>query len=449
MSDIFISYAKEDRPRAEAIAKALRDYGWSVWWDRDIRAGKNIVLVIEEEIGKALCVIVLWSATSVRRDWVNDEAREGNERGILVPVLIEAVRPPFGFRSMHAADLTAWDRDASTPAFLSLRSDIEALIGAPTKVTGAAVPDKVALPQPEHPFVNESQPPAQAHTLGRRWVLSGASLAALVCAGYLIYRLPMGRKTASPPITQPPASAARQSGAQINPKDGLSYVWIEHGEFHMGDNQGDTDEKPPHRVRITKGFWLSATPVTVAAYKRFVGERPDFKMPLAPDFNPEWSKLGHPIVRVTWDEATAYCEWAGGSLPTEAQWEYAARGGKDGLKYPWGDEIAPENANYSGSKLKGTSPVRSYPANSWGLYDMAGNVWEWASDWYAENYYATLPSDKPVEDPRGPQSGTMRVLRGASFLVDSGYLRAAGLFHGEPGFRSNGAGFRCVREVVP
>jgi hypothetical protein len=88
MSDIFISYAKEDRPRAEAIAKALDDHGWSVWWDRDIRAGKNIALVIEEEIGKARCVMVLWSATSVLSDWVNDEARAGNERGILVPVLI-------------------------------------------------------------------------------------------------------------------------------------------------------------------------------------------------------------------------------------------------------------------------------------------------------------------------------------------------------------------------
>jgi hypothetical protein len=112
MSDIFISYAREDRPRAEAIARALEEHGWSVWWDRDIRAGKNIASVIEEEIGKARCVVVLWSATSVRRDWVNDEAREGNERGILVPVLIENVRPPLGFRSMHAADLTGWERDA-------------------------------------------------------------------------------------------------------------------------------------------------------------------------------------------------------------------------------------------------------------------------------------------------------------------------------------------------
>ena len=152
---------------------------------------------------------------------------------------------------------------------------------------------------------------------------------------------------------------------------------------------------------------------------------------------------------ISWDEAQAYCEWAGGRLPTEAEWEYAVRGGKDGLKYPWGDEIAPENANYSGSKWKGTSPVRSYPANAWGLYDMAGNVWEWAADWYDENYYASLPSDKPPEDPRGPQSGTMRVLRGGSFFFDTRNLRFANRFWLAPDYWSSVIGFRCVREVVP
>ena len=210
-----------------------------------------------------------------------------------------------------------------------------------------------------------------------------------------------------------------------------------------------SDEKPRHRVRITKGFWLGETPVTVAAYKRFVSERPDFKMPPAPDFNPEWTKEDHPVVRVTWHEAQAYCEWAGGRLPTEAEWEYAVRGGKDGLKYPWGNDITQENANYRGSKWKGTSPVRSYPANAWGLYDMAGNVWEWAADWYDENYYGTLPLDKPADDPRGPQSGKVRVLRGGSFDIGSWNLRAAFRFRSEPDYRVINFGFRCVREVVP
>jgi formylglycine-generating enzyme required for sulfatase activity len=220
----------------------------------------------------------------------------------------------------------------------------------------------------------------------------------------------------------------------------------------MGATPGDTQaldhEKPRHQVRITKGFWLGATPVTVAAYKRFVREK-GRAMPPAPNFNPEWSEEDHPVVRVTWDEAQAYCEWAGGRLPTEAEWEYAARGGNDGVKYPWGNQITPDSANYSGSKWKGTSPVRSYPANAWGLYDMAGNVWEWIADWYGRDYYATLPSDKPAEDPPGPQSGTVRVLRGGSFGDGARDLRAAYRNWYAPGYWVSVVGFRCVREVVP
>ena len=382
MSDIFISYARVDRPRAEALARALEDHGWSVWWDWRIPAGKTFRQVIQEQLDKARCVIVLWSARSIARTWVIEEAAEGAQRGILVPALIENVRPPLGFREIQAADLVGWEGDAAAPAFRRLCSDIDPLIGARADV--ALVP-----PQP---------------------------------------------------------------GAHINPKDG--YVWIAPGEFWMGATPGDSEaldhEKPRHRVRITKGFWLGETPVTVAAYKRFVSERPDLKMPPAPDFNPRWSKEDHPVVGMTWDEAQAYCAWAGGRLPTEAEWEYAARGGKDGLKYPWGNDITQQNANYGGNKWKGTSPVRSYPANAWGLYDMAGNVWEWAADWYDEGYYGTLPLDKPADDPRGPQSGEVRVLRGGSFgCVVSRDLRAAYRFRVEPDGRNYYIGFRCVREVVP
>jgi formylglycine-generating enzyme required for sulfatase activity len=392
MSDIFISYARKDHARAEAIAKALQDYGWSVWWDRNIRTGETFRRVIREEIRKARSVVVLWSEQSVDNDWVHEEASLGKRRNILVPVLTDDVELPLGFGSIQTADLTRWAGDAMSPSFRRLCSDIAALIGAP------ATAPKAAKEQPITP---------------------------------------------APP----------QSGAHANPTDGLSYVWIAPGEFRMGATPGDAearaDEKPRHRVRITKGFWLGETPVTVAAYKRFVSERPDFKMPLAPDCNPRWSKEDHPVVRVTWDEAQAYCAWAGGRLPSEAEWEYAARGGENGLKYPWGNEIAPENANYSGSKWKGTSPVRSYPANAWGLYDMAGNVWEWAADWYDKDYYASLPSDKPPEDPRGPESGKVRVLRGGSFYFDTSYLRAAVRVRLAPDLRDLSVGFRCVREVVP
>src|SRR5580692_9079707 len=129
MSDIFISYAREDRRRAGALVKALEAQGWSVWWDWVTPTGRKFRRVIEEEINKARCVVVLWSATSIESDWVIEEASAGNERGILLPILIEKVRPPMGFRSTHAADLVGWESDLAASSFERLCGDIATLIG--------------------------------------------------------------------------------------------------------------------------------------------------------------------------------------------------------------------------------------------------------------------------------------------------------------------------------
>lgn len=227
-----------------------------------------------------------------------------------------------------------------------------------------------------------------------------------------------------------------------NPKDGLKYVWIPPGSFMMGCSPGDGecggDEKPAHRVTITKGFWLGQTEVTVGAYKRFANGT-GRGMPPAPDFNPSWSNEQMPIVFVSWEDADAYCRWAGGRLPSEAEWEYAARGGRTEARYGNLDEIAWYSQNSGGQ----THQVAQKRPNGFGLSDVLGNVWEWVNDWYGDNYY----TGSPERDPQGPGSGNSRVLRGGSWVDFPGYARVSDRDWFGPDDRVEFNGFRCWREV--
>ncbi|MCC6862681.1 MAG: formylglycine-generating enzyme family protein, partial [Bryobacterales bacterium] len=268
--------------------------------------------------------------------------------------------------------------------------------------------------------------------------------------------------------------------SKVNPDDGQPYVWIPPGEFRMGcspgGSEGYADEEPAHTVRITRGFWLGQTPVTVGTYKRFA-QSTGVPMPGEPvigkrALNPQWRDSEQPMVGVTWQEAKAYCEsWAKGRLPTEAEWEYAARAGTaqprygelDGIAWyadnsgsqrldsarAWEKEAAREWQKYSEILEKNGNrihPVRQKQPSPWGLYDMLGNVWEWVEDWYGEDYYRTLPS--PAVDPKGPPKGTQRVLRGGSWGSYPRIVRASYRNWGAPESRLDTFGFRCAREVI-
>jgi formylglycine-generating enzyme required for sulfatase activity len=163
------------------------------------------------------------------------------------------------------------------------------------------------------------------------------------------------------------------------------------------------------------------------------------------------TKLDHPVVRVNWYAAETFCKWVGGRLPTEAEWEKAARGGLEGKIYPWGDEAptcttgAPNGANFGGGEgcPGALMPVGSYTPNGYGLYDMAGNVWEWLNDWYDSGYYA----NSPLLNPLGPDSGISRVLRGDSWYNTVNYIRSALRYKSVPTIAYNYVGFRCARDV--
>ena len=221
-------------------------------------------------------------------------------------------------------------------------------------------------------------------------------------------------------------------------EDGLNYVRIPAGTFMMGCSPGDQecqpDEKPPHAVSITKDFWIGQTETTVGAYKRFIAAA-GRHLPAAPSFNPGWVNESTPIVSVTWDESSEYCGWAGGRLPTEAEWEYAARGGSAEARYGSLAEIA-SNSPY-GSLPR---PVGRKRANGFGLFDVLGNASEWVNDWYDEKYYQRSPS----KDPAGPGADGSRVLRGGPLTAAPWIVRVSYRDRKDPGGRDFYDSFRCV-----
>jgi len=223
---------------------------------------------------------------------------------------------------------------------------------------------------------------------------------------------------------------------RTNSKDAAEIIWIPAGTFQMGDVE---QKDNPQRIVTLDGYWIYKTPVTVTQYRQFCSET-NREMPDAPDWG--WIEK-HPIVNVNWIDATAYCDWAGMHLPTDAQWEKAARG-TDGRMYPWGDEWDDSKcANSAGSyNPKSTSPVGSYRegASPYGVLDMSGNVCEWCEDWYASDYFAT---ENPI-GPTGPDAGKGRVLRGGSWAeYKTSHFICALRNDSPPATKDKRVGFRC------
>jgi formylglycine-generating enzyme required for sulfatase activity len=230
--------------------------------------------------------------------------------------------------------------------------------------------------------------------------------------------------------------------ARVNAKDGLGYIWLPPGRFEMGCSHGDSEcsaeEKPAHRVILTTGFWIGKTPVTVGAYKRFATAS-GRQMPPAPNFDDGWSNENMPMVDVGWSDARDYCSWIGGRLPTEAEWEYAARGESAEGRYGNIDDVAWYGKN---SQDRAHAVAEKRP-NKFGLYDMLGNVWQWVNDWYAESYY----QGSPVQDPQGPPAGHGRAVRGGSWNNFVGNVRVSYRTGADPEEGNSSKGFRCGVEV--
>lgn len=243
---------------------------------------------------------------------------------------------------------------------------------------------------------------------------------------------------------------------KVNPIDGAEMVLVPAGEFLMGTTEKElaawlqahpddqrgwfANEMPQHKVNLD-AYYMYKTEVTVAQYRKFCTAT-NRKMPLEPPW--KWQDT-HPIVNVSWDDATAYAKWAGAALPTEAQWEKAARG-TDGRTFPWGNDWDAGKAQCSKVEwgdAKSPAAVGSFAAgiSPYGCLDMAGNVFEWCADWYNDGYYKTAPA----RNPAGPATGALRVFRSSSWYLNNSISFRAPFRGSVEGDQWNGyLGFRCV-----
>jgi sulfatase modifying factor 1 len=361
----------------------------------------------------------------------------------------------------------------------------------------------------------------------RRTISKGAQLALLLCAFLGIVSVLLVSNGTMASSNENASNSDEPAGGQVRREAAPGMAWIPGGTFLMGtsDKESFPNERPAHLVQV-QGFWMDEHDVTNAEFSKFVeatgyvttAERKidweDLKKELPPETRkpddnalapgalvftpttgpvllndlsawwrwvrganwrhpegPESSIQGrenHPVVQVSWSDALAYAQWAGKRLPTEADWEFAARGGLESKRYVWGDEFKPDGkfmANtYQGpfpvkdsgeDGFAGTSPVGSFPPNGYGLYDMAGNVWQWCSDWYRVDSHTAAASKNVCRDPGGPAESydpadpysTKRVVKGGSFLCNPSYCesyRPSARRGTSPDTGSSHTGFRCV-----
>jgi formylglycine-generating enzyme required for sulfatase activity len=395
---IFLSYASQDRDAARAIERALAEQGHRVFFDRDdLPPGAEYHARIRTAIEQSHLMVFLVSPDAVDAGSYTITEIDIAERawrrasGRLLPVVL---RP------------TAME---SLPHYVRSVTLLETTGNVTAAVVSAV-----------HRIESERARP--------RRILFGAAVAAVVLAGLVAWRL-----------------AHREPAHEIVTTDGTPAVLVPAGVFIMGD-----DEESPMREVFVDAFYIDRVEVTTARYARFLAATGSER---APD---DWETLSLPVggelpvVGVDWREASAYCAWAGKRLPTEAEWEKAARG-SDGRTFPWGDTSpTPAEANYENTSPTpydgGLAAVGTHRAGDspHGLSDMAGNAAEWVADWYAESFAAG-----DVYNPTGPAGGENKVVRGGG-RFDPGYrISSVKRYYASPEHRGEDIGFRCARDIDP
>ena len=433
--DIFLCYSRQNLAAMREVEAVLRGAGFSVWTDEKLEPGTpSWTDAIEEAVAQAKAMVVLLSPAAKGSKWVKREVAEAEEHGKLIcPILIEGdtrSAVPLQLRDVQWVDGRQGLQEAVGRVLAQMdqekRSGALSAVSAGDKeldaLTRRAAEAEKVLAQAQA----EAAAQAAAEEAARKRDDEKAALQQRIeDATREAFRLRVQRD---------PLGALEQIG--------LEWVMVPAGEFTMGGN-AYSHERPIHQVHLSE-YQIARHPVTNAQYELFVKAK-SYVVPK------HWKnrkippgKENHPVVYVSWEDVRAFCAWAGVCLPTEAEWEKAARG-TDGRKYPWGNEPPTrELCNFNGY-VGDTTPVGRYPkgASPYGALDMAGNVWEWVNDWYDEKYYSV----SPAKNPQGPATGLFRVLRGGSWDNNVDVVRSAYRDGSNPDGWIFNFGFRCVRSL--
>ena len=420
MTTVFVSYSHKDADQASRVVEALKDADFDVFWDRRVDSGDKWRRTIETHLNAADCVLVLWTSHSVESDWVIEEANLAKDRGTLLPYRIGDVRVPFGFGEVQAQALQFSGNQLDATSRALIAAGVARALDR-RRNAGAVDDHPVASP----PLAGDEPAPASTDSAAQ-WVGVGAILAVLAVPVLITLSSLDGESDKSP-------LEATVSEPEPELPDFIKLpVDADNACFMMGSDHQDAEpaESPVHQVCVPS-FFISREEVTFAQYDAFVDEHSDVSSDyLSRPLDNGWGRNSRPVIYVSWSNAVRYAQWLGERmsmtchLPTEAQWEYAARGDTTTPWY-WGDHYgsATHHAWHAGNTQK-TQPVGTRIANAFGLKDMAGNVYEWVQDCWHDHYNGA-PTDGSAWEQDGGGDCSKRVIRGGYYGGYHGFLRSA------------------------
>lgn len=469
MGHIFISYSHKDSDYVQKLVKALENEGFNPWMDGRLEYGSQWPLELQEHLDTCQALILVMTPNSLQSEWVQSELNRAKRKNKpIFPLLLAGEETWLSVESTQFVDVRG--------GILPPAKFYQQLSGSVPRSSGHT---PVLETDPQSPTVEPAAAPLGSFPLNQKQIVTfsaiGGGLLLLLIGFLTLPKLlaPVPTATPSPtsapratlvPTASPVPSPAVTLTPTLEPSPtvtpfpseivdgyGVSMVLVPEGKFTMGSENGDLNERPVHEVFLDT-FYIDKFEVTNARYRDCVlagvcqaplqaisSTRPDYFDSSAFD--------NYPVIYVSWEMATTYCTWRGARLPTEAEWEKAARG-TDARLYPWGNEIDASYANYK-LNVGDTTQVGGYEAGKspYGAYDMSGNVWEWVNDWFQDNYYVTLGDH--ASNPPGPTSGKDKVLRSGSFYYGDYVARTSNRGWSGPNTVGSGFGIRCAAGLKP